>query len=335
MSEVKPFFLTPNPGFGQATEKDDLLHPEKNSLVDHDSLTETQYFGFSVPEAGIHALCYMWHRPNMGIVTGGAWVWKGFKDSVVHSELCDLRTYKDTALNNDLHEYRLNNGYGVKILEPLKRFHMTYADPAANNSIDIILQAVSPVVMFADGNHFEQAMHAKGELVLRGERYEVDSYNIRDRSWGKPRPEDNMPLPPTSWMTATFNENFSINCNVFDQVSRAPELQGSKFAFADENTVNGGWIFRDGKVGRIVAAKKQISRAKGTLLPEFVELEASDDLGRTVKMTGTLVCSCNWYTWANVRMAISLMRWECEGMVTHGDCQEAMWNDYLVYMQDK
>lgn len=30
-------------------------------------------------------------------------------------------------------------------------------------------------------------------------------------------------------------------------------------------------------------------------------------------------------------MTISLMRWECEGLVAHGDCQEAMFNDYCQH----
>lgn len=50
--------------------------------------------------------------------------------------------------------------------------------------------------------HFEQAMRVEGELLPRGKRYDVDCFNVRDRSWGKPRPEENMTLPPTSWMTS-------------------------------------------------------------------------------------------------------------------------------------
>ena len=29
------------------------------------------------------------------------------------------------------------------------------------------------------------------------------------------------------------------------------------------------------------------------------------------------------------RNAISLMRWECDGLIGHGDCQDVFWNDYL------
>ena len=332
----KPFFITQNSGFGIAVAKDELLHPEINKHVMGDSVTETQDFGFSVPEARIHALCYLWHRPNLSIVTGGAWVWQGIKHTSVAAELFDMRTFmNDSALKNDLHDYRLENSYGVKILEPMKRFQMTYSDPERENSFDLIQEGVSPVVMFGDGNHFEQAMKVTGELVLRGKRYNVDCYSVRDRSWGKPRQEDKMPLPPNSWMTGVFNENFSFNCNVFDQVSGNPEIAGSKFAMPEDTTLAGGWIYRDGKLGRIINAKKRVARVPGSLIPAGIELEAMDDHGRSMHLRGTLIASCPWQTWANVNMGISLMRWECEGMVCYSDCQEAMWTDYYNFMASK
>ena len=332
MAVDKPFFISQNQGFAPIDDTDDLLHPDKNSLVEHESLSETQYFGFSIPEQRIHALTYLWHRPNLHLVTGGVWAWHGIKQSAVHSELFDIRTFmKDTSLANDLHDYRLENGYGVKILEPLKRFHMTYDDASRNSSIDLIYEAVSPAVMYADGNHFEQAMEVKGEVVLRGKRYKVDCFNVRDRSWGKPRPEDNMTLPPSSWVTGVFHKEFSFNCAIFDQASNNPELSGP-FAMPEERTLNAGWLYRDGQVGRIVQAQKRVARAPGTLLPISVELEVTDEFDRTVKMHGNLIASCPWQTWANVNMTVSLMRWECEGLVAYGDCQEPMWNDYYNFM---
>ena len=333
MTTQKPFFLDQNRSLGEIDASADLLHTEVTKQVRDDSATETQYFGFSVPEAGIHALCYLWHRPNLRIVTGGAWAWQGIKRTAVHSELFDMRTFmNDSFLENDLHDFRMVNGYGVKIIEPLQKFHMTYADEARGNSIDLMHEAVAPAVMFGDGNHFEQAMKVTGELVLRGKRYEVNCYNIRDRSWGKPRQEDHTSLPPTSWMTAVFNDDFALNCNVLDQASRDPEVP-AELAIPDERTLSGGWIYRNGQVGCIVEAKKRVARAPETHLPTAIDLEVTDELDRQVKMTGRLVASCPWEAWGNVMMHISLMRWESEGQVTYGDCQEAHWTDYLHLMQ--
>lgn len=334
MSEDKPFFLKQNPGFGTIGAGDELLHPERNRLVAADSLTETQYFGFSVPEAGIHCYTYMWHHPNLHVVTGGLWAWRGIKRYMVQSELCDFVTYmNDSVLANDLHDYRLANGFGVKILEPMRRFHLTYADAARNNSVDLIYESVAPAVMFADGNHFEQPMHATGELTLRGKRYAVDCFNVRDRSWGKARPESNLPMPPASWMTGVFNTDFSFNCNVFDQASGNPELTGS-FALPEANTLAGGWLFRNGNLGRIVRVRKRVVREPISLIPNEIEFDAVDEFDRRLEVRGTLVASCPWQAWGNFNASISLMRWECDGQIAYGDCQEPLWNDYCNFIAD-
>lgn len=330
--EEKPFFASHNLGFAAITAEDELLHPERNALVQADSLTETQYFGFSVPEAGIHSFNYLWHHPNLHVLSGVTWVWSGIKLNAVSAELCDIRTYmNDSALKDDLHEYRLDSGYGVKILEPLRRFHLSYADPVRDNAIDLIYEAIAEPVMFGDGNHFEQPMHVKGELVLRGQRHAVDCFNVRDRSWGKPRPETNQTMPPISWMTGIFHRGLAFNCTVCDQASSNPELSGA-FALPDAKTLFGGWIQRDGTLGRVMQARKRVERSPGALLPMRIDLQLRDEHGRVLDLRGELIASCPWQSWGNTISNISMMRWECEGHVAYGDCQEALWNDYYNHM---
>ena len=71
-----PFTLTQNTGFGTAGPEDELLHPESFRDVKDDSATETQYFGFSIPEQRIHATCQLWHHPDLHVVTGGLFVFR-------------------------------------------------------------------------------------------------------------------------------------------------------------------------------------------------------------------------------------------------------------------
>lgn len=325
----KPFYIAQNQGFAGITAQDELLHPAAFAEVKADSATETQYLGFSVPEARIHALCYLWHHPNLKVVTGGLYVWQGIKRYMPEAELCDVRAYmSDRVLANDLHEYRLANGYGVRIVEPLKKLHVSYEDAARNNSVDLSYEALAEPVMFGDGKHFEQPMRVRGEITLRGARHAVDCFNIRDRSWGKPRPEDHMPLPPVSWMTGVFGEDFAFNCNVLDQFEENPELKG-RFELPREKTFNGGWVRREGAVQRIVSARKKIEREAGSRLPLIVELEFTDESGRVTALRGQLRAACPWQVWPNMIFMVCQMRWECEGRVTTGDCQEAYWNDYL------
>lgn len=328
MSSDQPFFLVQNNGLGTAVPEDDLLHPARNALIKADSATETQYFGFSVPEENIHALGYLWHHPNLKTLTGGIYVWRGIKPNILYSELNCIRSYmSDAAIKNDLHEYRLDNGYGVKIIEPLKRHHLTYSDASRNNHVDVHYEALQAPVMFGDGNHFEQPMRVTGELTLRGKTYAVDGYNVRDRSWGKARPEDNLPLPPYSWLSGVFSPDFSFNCGLFDQVAGNPELK-APYVLPVDKTVVGGWIYRNEKVGRIVSATKRVIRSRDVLLPTYLEFTATDEFERSIHVRGTMLAANNWPITGNINFIVCLMRWECEGLIAHGDCQEGIWTDY-------
>ena len=158
MPDDKPFFLAQNSGFDVATATDELLHAQQNSAVAADSLTETQYFGFCIPEERIHGYGYLWCHPNLKVVSGGLFVWRGHKRSVVHGELCDYRDFmSDQVLKDDLHDYRLDNGYGVKIVVPLEYQVVTYSDAKRNNSVALDVRGLAPPVMYGDGKHFERS----------------------------------------------------------------------------------------------------------------------------------------------------------------------------------
>lgn len=325
----EPFFLAKNQALIKATAQDELLHPEQNAAVEGDSLTETQYFGFSVPEAGIHGLAYLWHHPNLKVLTGGLMSWKGVKRMHIGAELFDFRAFmNDKAIAGDLHDYRLENGYGVRIVEPNKQFHLTYADEARGNQVDLHYDAVTPAVMFGDGRHFEQGLRVRGKISLRGESYEVDCYNVRDRSWGKLRPEKPMSMPPVSWMTGWFGDDFIFNCNLVDHAGSSPQATGA-FAVPLENALNGGWVWRDGAILRVVEARKTVSRDPDSFVPREISLQMTTEDGREFIATGRLVASCPFAVWPNIMSNISLIRWEVEGRVGHGDCQDVLWTDYV------
>jgi len=325
-SDNKPFHLRYNTRFLQARPEDDLLHPDSFKDVKHDSATETQYFGFSVPEANIHALTYMWHHPNLKVCSGGLYVFQGVKDAITHAEICNWYQFmSDACLKNDLHEFRFDNGYGVKLIEPLKLLHMTYDDPVTKSSVDLMFEGVQPAVMFDDGKHFEQTMKVTGELVLRGKRYEVNCFNVRDRSWGKPRPEEQMELSPCSWITGVFNEDFAFGMTVFDHASKNP----GPLALPDDKAMMYGWVYRDGKLGRVVKASKRAIRQPRSTKCAGLELQFTDDHGREFNMSSTLVASCPNTNWQNLFIVINLMRWDCDGLIGYGDNQEGFWTSYL------
>jgi len=327
-----PYYLVRNESFGVAQPEDDLLHPEKNAAIAHETLSETQYFSFSIPAARIHSYLYLWHHPNLGVVTGGAWVWQGSKRHSVEAELNDYRLFmRDDVLKNDLRDYRLANGYGVRVIEPLKRLQVTYSDSERHNSFDLEYTALIPPIMTADHNHFEQPMMVRGELILRGTRYEVGGFTIRDRSWGKPRQEDNRRLPPLTTLQGVFSEDFAFSSFLFDDVSQDEGFES--FTLSPEKLIpSGSWIYRHGKLGAIVRAKRTVRRNPDSFHTERMVLEVTDNLGRTIVVTATTITTWPSYGfWPNQMVLCNCVELECEGLRTHGEVFELYSNDYMQH----
>jgi hypothetical protein len=320
-------------GFSPTGPEDDMLHPEQNAEREGDTLTETQYFGFGVPSERIHALCYMWHHPNLHVVFGGLFVWQGVKRNNFECEIFDFVTYQsDACLANDLWEYKLDNGYHVTTLEPMLRHRVRYEDGRRRNLVDVEFEAMMPAVRMKNAMHFEQGMKTKGRLVLGGREYEVDGYTVRDRSWGHLRSEEHKPYPPMAWMNCCYGDAVAFGATVYDSLDSDPEWNG---AYADgtlelppQGNCMGGWIWRDGALVQVASAYKKTERDADTLYPTSCEMRLTDTNGLAHAMRAEMSSAANWRTWQNFDAVYGTTRWEYDGMSSYGDYQEAQWWDY-------
>lgn len=328
------WFKTIGAGFGEFTGADDFLHPQ--SPVNDDSLTETQYFGLNIPEANIYGFGYLWLHPNLDTATGGLFVCQGIKRSHLQAELFDMRAFSKQSdiITNDLHSFRLPNSYQVDVIEPGRSMRIRYQDPARENFLDMTSTAIMPVAMRGNNLHFEQAMRNQGELVLRGKRYTIDNtFNVRDRSWGQPRPEGHNPIPPMTWMTGTFDENFAFNFSAFDHPDLKPEWLGS-FDWPAENSFHDGWVYRDGELLRATGGRKITRRDRHSGRPLTHEIELTDSRGRDYRIRGTTQAGLPWSGWPNCLVHLNLTRWEWDSRVGWGDTQECQWTDYIHQFTD-
>jgi hypothetical protein len=323
------FWEAKNVSFLTATPDCDLLHPAARDTNRSPTLTETQFFGFSVPEENIHALTYMWHHPNLGVVSGGAWVWQGIKSHVLASELFNWTSFaSEDVLANDLWDCRFDNGYHVQTIEPLKRHRLRYADEARQNAFDIELEALMEPMLLQTGMHFEQAMRARGELTLRGKTYQVDCTHVRDRSWGQGRSEQHAPSPPIDWMTGVFSDTFMFGCTAYDHPDLNPDWTGHLEVPGGDPT-KGGWVYRDGTLIPVVATRKRVHNDYATLVPTTAEMVMTDAAGHDYEIHGQVVSANRFAVWPNMDTWICLARWECEGQTCYGDLQQVQWHDYI------
>lgn len=324
----KAFWDEKNSSFVPATTECDLLHPQFRASNPSPALSETQYFGFSVPEHGIHAMAYLWHHPNIGVATGGAWAWQGRKTDVLQSELFGWTAFADDGmLDRDLWDYTFDNGYHVQTIEPLKRHRLRYDDPVRGNAFDIHTEALMEPMVLETGLHFEQAVRAHGTLTLRGQSYPVDCTNVRDRSWGQARREAHAPTPPVDWMTGVFGDDLMFGATAFDDPDLDPDWK-AHFTVPGGEATKGGWVLRDGRLIPVAQVRKVTQRDPATLMPISSEASITDAEGSTYEIRGHIIAANRISAWPTMNTWVCLTRWECEGRVCYGDLQEVQWHDF-------
>jgi len=300
-------------GFGRATPNDEYLHGTGPA---GDSLTETWYWGFFVPEHRINCYAYCWVHPNLHVASCGLMIYQGVKAHHLEAELFDMPMFLSDGVVGEGGHIRVPGGMQVRVVTPLEDIRLEYADPARETAVDVRIEAVSKPVVRPNNKHFEQVVRVTGELTLRGEHHAVDCITVRDRSWGELRPEGHNPSPPLSWITgAAADGSVAFTVNALDH--------GVDDAFKD------GWIWRDGNAVRLVDVQKTTEREPGTLRPTRHLVDGVDAQGRTGRMVGDVVAGLPWGGWHNARCHLGLVRWQLDGATAFGETIDVQWNDYI------
>jgi len=274
---------------------DDDFHDE--DLTDRWWETETNWFSWNVPERRMGGWAYCQARPNANVCNGGAWVWD---DTASYSwELPYHVHYQGLQLpprsERDMRDFEWPNGVHITALEPLTKYRISYEDPGALE-FDLHFEALMPpnphplgVAPFFKGRHFDQPGHLTGEMLLQGERIAVDCFSTRDRSWG-PRPlgrpkrrgEGSAPLTRFGGIGYCFG---------------AADASHAWLVYSnpgpDEDRVSCGFLLRDGVYGHILAGERHLRFDAQTGWPTHMELEAYDDLGRRLVVSGEAI-SRHW-----------------------------------------
>jgi hypothetical protein len=313
-------------GFGTFTAADDIVHGRNG--VAGDSLTETWFWAFHVPQANVNCLAYCWLHPNLDVVSSGLMIYKGIKRHHLASELFDWYAYLDAKVIGDGSDIRIPNGFRARALEKMRRWELSFEDTSRDTSFRVEMAALADPIVRANNKHFEQAMRVTGDLVLRGERWPVDCVAIRDRSWGELRPEAHNRLPPYTWVTGAFGDDFAFNVGAHDDPARNPPWL-TDYHVEAERVVKDGWVWREGRVLRLKHASMISERDPEMLYPTSHEVDMTDTEGTRYRLTGSIVASAPLSAFPNVVCQFALARWQMADRVGWGESQEVKWNDYL------
>jgi hypothetical protein len=317
-------------GFGRHEAQDEFFHGTGEPA---DSLTETWFWNFHVPEAAINCFAYCWVHPTLKVVTSGLMIYKGIKAHHLECELFEIRDFMSMGVLGDGSDIRLPNGMRVQVITPLEHVRFTFEDAQRDTRVDVDIRAMGVPIMRANNKHFEQVMHVTGDLVLRGEAHKVDCLAVRDRSWAEPRPENHNPAPPYTWVTGTFGQDFAFNVGSHDDPARAPDWEGVMEAPA--RIFNDGWVVVKGQQRRIRACSKITRRTADRFAPVTHDYTFEDEAGDTYHITGELIARTAWGGWSNMTCHLGLVKWSWNGRTGHGESQEVQWNDYVWKMAQR
>ena len=312
---------------GSVQPEDEFLHPPAPS--GHYSATETSYFGFSIPEHRIGGEIYLWFHPVLKVMSASVYIWRGIKLSTLACEYINHFHYLPFP-EGGISEYAIDAiGLKIKVLEPLARVAVEFSDDDRDVNFSLTLDALMPPAVPAGRNHFAQAMKTAGTLNLQGEKFRIDGYFTRDRSWGQERRENARIIPPMSWMCGVFDGDFAFHAVAFDDPARGPEWAAQYPAITSENCLSWGYLRKDGKTAPLRAVSKLTTREPDGLAPRIFEFELEDADGRALLIRGLVHARMPWQTWQNLNVFFCLTRWECDGKVGWGDVHEMQQNDYV------
>jgi hypothetical protein len=330
----------------QPPESDLLIPlPDPGDSWDPHTL-HTHYFGLSVPEAKLGGFIYIRYMPYFGLCQGGVCLFRGMQN--IHSIDMAFCDYQITMPYPTVQGNRIAtaNGLAIEFTKPGSEARITYASADGTTTVDVLQTALTPLIARGHGmpgeeDHHddptllpggsEQMMHCVGEVRVRGERFDVDCFAVRDRSWRQVRSEAQggaKSMPGIAWSPMYFGPDLCFNQISIEAPDTNPAWAGH-FEIPDgAPTHHYGWLYDGQDVHDLVRVRRNVLdyHPHGCIAIKQ-EIEAEDERGRVHRFTGEALCTAPIPAWPNAGFHDSVYRWQDEqGRVTHCTYQE-IWSD--------
>jgi hypothetical protein len=300
----------PHPVERQFSSEDDDFHFDE--LGDGWWATETAWFSFHHPERRLGGWLYTMVRPNIGTVAGGIWIWD--ETATLPWEVPYYTNYSALEFPRDssLRDIALPTGVRLRTIKPATTYALSAQD-GERLSLDLTFDAVmapQPLgtgTTFGTAQHYDQFGRVTGELVLHGERIEIDCIAMRDRTWSSRRPEDRP--RKAAYVTGAVRGG-----DAFLAVTAGK---------SDEDPVVHGFLTRDGHTSRLVSGLRTVERDQQSGAIVSIAMEGVDSDGREFRADGTPRSQIvvNRHTFIDVN---SLVEWTIDGQTGWGEDQD-MW----------
>jgi hypothetical protein len=276
---------------------------------------ESCWFSFSIPEHGIHGMVYYFFRPNMRLMMGGPILWD---ETGAHAWDClyyDWHHIQTIPAHAQKFDFTSQTSLSVDVIKPLEQYRLRY--DANGFRMDILWTAIAEphhflgMEMTATGQSAENRMHleqmgrATGRIDHKGTVYEVDSFALRDTSWGV-RQTDSVKRGSYFWAIASEQTAF----------------HAQTIGEGDEQDVVGGFLMLDGKVSTLARGQRVVTKM-GQLTPDTFRLSMEDEMGRTAEIQARSSTHLMFNGFPRCQVVWSLLQADFgDGMKGWGDLQE-------------
>jgi hypothetical protein len=322
--------------------------PPEGELWDP-ATVHTHYFGIAVPEAKIGTFIYLRYLPYYPLCQGGFVAYEGM-NNLSHTD-ASYHDYVMTMPWPEIDGNQITTPLGIKLdfIEPGKRVRLQYASKDGSTSFDIEGTAISPLAARGhvipgeelhktqDPGGTEQFMHYTGELVLHGERHEVDCRFARDHSWRQVRSEarETGLHPPVSWTPIYFGDDFAFNQVGMEAADTDPAWKGIYDVDPDAPSHYFGWVSVRGEIRDVVKVRRNVTKYHPLLFsPLAMEIDAEDEAGDTYHFEGEAVAQCPWMVTPNAASFDSVYLWrDDKGREAYGTMQTMQTERFITAMK--
>ena len=324
--------------FAQVVPADDLLHA--NEVDAPFERVETYLLGFNVPEADINCNIYLLWHPAFACMSAHVFVNQGARvfGHQLESAYFNEHLYLPAATEPGRFDLRLGSlTMAIAIDEPFEHISIRMCDEARDFRLDLECRAALPPVGRPGGHHFTQLMRNRGELVLAGVPHAIDSFYVRDRSWGYQRPEQPENAPPYRWMTGWTQDGDGFVIAWLDtammgeayadwrgQTDMARAANKWEHGGATPSvTLRSGWISSGGEVRGVrsvsIACEADPEDARVT---HAIMLDVTDAKGDMHRISGRVRQSYPKMYWGTMLTWMHFVDLEWNGRPGHGDLMD-------------
>ncbi|GAC1425840.1 MAG: hypothetical protein NVSMB6_26420 [Burkholderiaceae bacterium] len=297
---------------------------------------ETIALPLAVPAANMNATVYVVARPRLGVYAVDITIMDRITD--LWEEQLYIDNMQHLPCPSDFANFTLDNGLRIRSVDATRfyrvdykgfddtRLHLEYR--ALHEPYDINDPAMDPTARTRGrpawdtswSGHYDLTYRITGELIARGQRYEVDCVDTGDRNWGPRAERDNSAV---IWWHASFGEE--LTCHLFT----AHDL-------ATRNSMGphvSGYILENGETFGIVGSEGTQEYRKA--MPVGGRVDVEDVRGERFRFTFSTVNGCYWAPYPSNTYLQASMRVAHEDRVANGAQQIGLSRAYMTRHRDQ